>query len=648
MDREIVKIINEICREERIGFKSYSADYILKLEKNHRTMFIYGNKFPNNSASIEQICNDKAALSDLLKTYKIPHVEHVYFDSPAMDKYCPDSGNWQKMVGLLKKYKDVGIVCKPNKGTGGRNVYKVRNQKELEFAVWKIFDSSNSMSISRFYNIDNEFRVLMLGDEVQYIFRKIRPYIIGDGIHSIRELTLDLDSGIAISDEINLKSIPSTGEKVDLSWKHNLGQGATPEIVSRGSDIFRVLSALAKRCVAALGLGFVSIDIIQTEGKYLVLEINSGVMIEKFSAYSEECRVQVKLALKKAIQKWLHLDTKYYITSAKKSSYVLPILYKIAKKRGVQIIEDTEEMNFAIFIFPNGKSFVAKDYPFNINTNGSSSLTTNKNACNCFIKNLGYNVPIEKYFVRKSNITISLNEVENSLLNLGEELGLNFPVVVKPNNLSQGVGVSVAYNVEDGVRSAQEAFLKSKIILLQQYCSGHEFRIVVLHGTILQAYERIPFSIKGNGRDTIYDLIQNKIEEFKLYKRDKNIDPNDARIFDHIDRAGYTYDTILLEGEVLKLQDIANLSLGGTSVDIADAMDIKFKEMAIDIATKLNLTLCGIDIIANDISNFSSGYHILEVNSSPGLDNYLYHDRKKQNQYVEMLYGKVFEVMEKL
>lgn len=293
-------------------------------------------------------------------------------------------------------------------------------------------------------------------------------------------------------------------------------------------------------------------------------------------------------------------------------------------------------------MFPNGKNFVAKDYPFNVNQGGSISLCSNKNASSSFIKALGYQVPKEKYFVKKSNVSVSLKEIERHLDCIEEMLGFNFPVVVKPNNLSQGEGVNIAYNREECMLYAQEAFGKSKIILLQEYCVGNEYRVVVLKGKILQAYQRKAFCIIGDGVKSVAELITDKVNYFKQYGRDKEVDVNDPRVLLHIIKSGYTMDSILEKDKPLKLQDIANLSLGGESVDVIDKMDKKFEELAINLANDFNLMLCGIDIIASDISNYDLGYHIIEINSSPGLDNYLY-PKSKQNKYVESLYSMIFD-----
>lgn len=57
----------------------------------------------------------------------------------------------------------------------------------------------------------------------------------------------------------------------------------------------------------------------------------------------------------------------------------------------------------------------------------------------------------------------------------------------------------------------------------------------------------------------------------------------------------------------------------------------------------MGLELCGIDILADSISDpQKTDYRILEVNSAPGLDNYLYANPNQQEKYVELLYEKIF------
>lgn len=56
---------------------------------------------------------------------------------------------------------------------------------------------------------------------------------------------------------------------------------------------------------------------------------------------------------------------------------------------------------------------------------------------------------------------------------------------------------------------------------------------------------------------------------------------------------------------------------------MTDKIHKDYAELGIKIAQDLNLNLCGIDI-----SKSMENYIILEVNSSPGLDNYAYSGKK--------------------
>lgn len=647
--RQLVRIVKEICAENAIEFKSFSYDWILQVSANGRKMFIYGYKFPNNNASIEQICNDKSALSDILAISQIPHVPHYYFMSPNHDQYTGENGDWNRMSELLNEHKK--IVCKANVGSGGRNVFKVDSQKKLEIAVHNIFSKTKSLCIAPYRTIKSEYRVIVVNSNIGVVYAKSRPFVVGNGIDTVERLIKNDDtlSSIDIDTDVDLSYVPPLQEKVDVSWKHNLGQGAKPVIVS---DAFlrEKLSELALSCILALDIEFASVDIIESEYGLEILEINSGIMMETLAQSSPDNYIIAKEIYKQAIFSFLKMDDpkfKYFVQKSQKRHFVLPVLEEIAQNRKVEIIPDKEEGNFSIFVFKNGKRFIAKDYPFNINYAGSISLCTNKAACTGFLHTMGFNVPGQKYFVKKSKIEITLSELKKCFDDPSNLLGFEFPMIIKPNGLSQGIGVYKISSPEEGIVAAKKIMsLKEKIFLLQEYCEGHDFRIVVLNDKVIQAYERIPFHIVGNGCDTIEKLLKEKVASFEKAGRDKLVDISDNRIIKNIIKQGHTMQTILSEGEVCKLQDVANLSLGGTTEDKTEHISPYYTRLAIEIAQSLNLKLCGIDIIANDITNPSNtDYSILEVNSAPGLDNYVFKGQQ-QDDYVKKLYSMVFDFLE--
>jgi glutathione synthase/RimK-type ligase-like ATP-grasp enzyme len=65
-----------------------------------------------------------------------------------------------------------------------------------------------------------------------------------------------------------------------LNWRHNLDSGALPILLAQG-DVRDACIAIARRAATATGIRFASIDVVQVDGSWRILEINSGVMMEE-------------------------------------------------------------------------------------------------------------------------------------------------------------------------------------------------------------------------------------------------------------------------------------------------------------------------------------------------------------------------------
>lgn len=305
--RQIAKIIEEVCEEYDIKLQTFSYDWVSKLEYQGQTMFIYGYKFPHNNAAVENICNDKAALSAILDSYGIPNIPHHFFISPNNKTYIPETGSWKEMSELLDKYGE--IVCKANAGTGGRNMFRVDNQRDLELAIHEIFMKSKTLSIAPYKNIGAEYRVIVSDSKVGVIYEKKRPFVIGNGIDTV-EILIERDISlreVELDRNLDLNYIPELNEKVEVSWKHNLRQGSKPFVLTDENLKYR-LSSLALTCAKLLDIDFVSIDIVNDEDGLEILEINSGVMLERFAKSSAENYAIAKEIYKKAILKYFKIE----------------------------------------------------------------------------------------------------------------------------------------------------------------------------------------------------------------------------------------------------------------------------------------------------------------------------------------------------
>ncbi len=286
-ERNLVKIINEICKEENIKMVSYSDDWIFRLTKNGISKHILGYRFELNNSSVDAICNDKCAASDILIDNNIECIKHTFFLSPSNLKYTSKNANWEEMINYFKEHKR--IVCKPNEGTGGNNVIIINNQTELEQAVTKVFSNSRGLALCPYHEIKNEYRVIILNNNIKLIYLKQTPFIIGNGKDTVLKLIADsnIQYNMGTFDKnINYYYIPPKNEIFRLNWKYNLGLGASAKIVS-DDNLIKILSELAIKAAAVLNIKFASIDIVETDNTYKVLEINSEVMMDYFSNINE-------------------------------------------------------------------------------------------------------------------------------------------------------------------------------------------------------------------------------------------------------------------------------------------------------------------------------------------------------------------------
>ena len=254
------KIIIDICKELNIKYKFISDEYITILEKNKKIVYLNEYLFGLNSEVSSLLCDDKFAMYEVLKEFKIPIIEYKLIWHPGNTKEDIDN----KINEIKKYYKEHHnhLVIKPNLGNSGINVYQIKNEKEIESIFKDLLSKTNSICINPFYNIKNEYRVLMLNNEVRFIYKK--------------ELT--------------------------NSWQFNLSKGslAVKEI---DDELKNKIIDLAMKTNKILKTKFVTIDIIQDINNNLyVLEVNSRVTMAKYIEQHIEDYEVVKNIYKDAIE----------------------------------------------------------------------------------------------------------------------------------------------------------------------------------------------------------------------------------------------------------------------------------------------------------------------------------------------------------
>lgn len=301
------KIIKEICDEENINYSVISKDWIIVLEKNGVTNLVTGYKFGINNHALGELLDDKYATFELLSKKDIPIIEHnIVYGPNNNNEYAIGSNNVEYLDKLFNKYGQ-DVVLKINDGTCGANVLHIKNRDELIKQYENLSKKYFSMSLCPYYDIENEYRAIVVNGKQELLYKKIKPVVIGDGRSTIKELLESFNSEYFKNiTNSNLDKILEKDEVFEYDWRFNLAKGSK---VSFNIDekLKNEISSLAEEISKKIGLGFGSIDIIKTtDNKLFVMEINSGVMMENFIKQVSDGYEIAKNIYKKVIKnyKW--------------------------------------------------------------------------------------------------------------------------------------------------------------------------------------------------------------------------------------------------------------------------------------------------------------------------------------------------------
>lgn len=206
---------------------------------------------------------------------------------------------------------------------------------------------------------------------------------------------------------------------------------------------------------------------------------------------------------------------------------------------------------------------------------------------------------------------------------------IGYPIVLKPLDGNHGKGASInVTNWEDAVEGLAYAKKYSHRIIVEKFITGFDFRILIIDNKLVAAAKRVPAHIIGNGTETIQELIAITNQDSRRGYGHENVLTKidvDRDTEDLLEKLNYTLETIPKKGEIVYLKSTANLSTGGTSVDVTDMMHPENIFLAERISRVIGLDICGVDIMAENLTQplKENGGVILEVNAAPGFRMHL-------------------------
>ena len=204
---------------------------------------------------------------------------------------------------------------------------------------------------------------------------------------------------------------------------------------------------------------------------------------------------------------------------------------------------------------------------------------------------------------------------------------IGFPVVVKPLNANHGRGVSINLTSEDEVVRAfavAQSHGSSRAVLVESFVTGFDHRMLVIDGKLVAVAKRVPGHVVGDGEHTVEELVEivnsdprRGIGHEKVLTKIQ-FDLQAERL---MELKGYTRETVLPDGEILYLRSTANLSTGGTAIDLTDVVHPDNRDMAERAIKAIGLDVGGVDFLSDDITQSYKdiGGAIVEVNAAPGF-----------------------------
>jgi len=239
-------------------------------------------------------------------------------------------------------------------------------------------------------------------------------------------------------------------------------------------------------------------------------------------------------------------------------------------------------------------------------------LASDKEETNKILATLGLPVP-------KQELVTS----EDGALRAARRLGV--PVVTKPFNGNHGRGISIHLMTDEEVIAGfNEAREISRSVIVENFLSGDDHRLLVVNGELVAATRRTPGHVVGDGTQTIAQLVdvvnadpRRGVGHEKVLTRIVL----DAQAEMMMERVGYTAESVPKAGETVFLRSTANLSTGGTATDVTDVIHPDNRDMAVRAIRAIGLDVGGVDFLTTDITESykTIGGGICEVNAAPGF-----------------------------
>ncbi|WP_432534086.1 N-acetylglutaminylglutamine synthetase [Kineococcus arenarius] len=209
------------------------------------------------------------------------------------------------------------------------------------------------------------------------------------------------------------------------------------------------------------------------------------------------------------------------------------------------------------------------------------------------------------------------------------------PVVVKPARGEQGKGITIGVRDAETLRHAvAEASANCPDVLVEEFVTGQDLRIVVIDHEVVAAAVRRPAAVIGTGSDDVRSLVVKQSRRRQAATGGESSIPLDATTEAVVQEAGFGMDDVLPRGERLEVRRTANLHTGGTIEDVTDDLHPDLVDAAVAASRALGIPVTGLDLLVPDVSG--PEHVVIEANERPGLANH--QPRPTAQRFLDLLF----------
>lgn len=273
-------------------------------------LFRAGNLNINRAGSVA-IAEDKNYTSYFLRKagLKVPR-ELTFFSEFLAQNLAPHKRRSEQDACEFAAGIGFPVIVKPNDGSLGTFVVKAHRPGDILSAAARIFTKHHVALVQEFRS-GNDYRIVVLGDEIISAYQRIPLHVVGDGRSTIDELIVRKRNGLVALGRPNSEIDPSDVRmdavlaRCGLNRTSILPDGSVQRLLdnanlSSGGDAIDITSQLhpsfaelAIKATRALGLSLCGVDIIcddatRPSADYAILELNAAPGLDNYASVGEE------------------------------------------------------------------------------------------------------------------------------------------------------------------------------------------------------------------------------------------------------------------------------------------------------------------------------------------------------------------------